>query len=123
MLRETKMIQSIQRESLVETLLNTLEAERYVRGPLLRTIVDELTAGEGLEIAADAARDILEAYYAGHLAEQDLTFRVGALRQLVQGLSAPPESGEVLISAARDALSRAVPRIGAISSSATASAA
>lgn len=118
------MMHSVQRETLVETLLNTLEAERYVRGPLLRTIVDELTAGEGLEIAADAARALLEAYHAGHLTEQELTFRVGALRQLVQGLSAPPESGAVLISAARDALSRAIPRIGGeVTSSATASAA
>jgi len=54
------MIQSIERASIVETLLNTLEAERYVRGPLLATIVDELSADAGLEIAAEAARAILQ---------------------------------------------------------------
>lgn len=101
-------MQSIQREALVETLLNSLEAERYVRGPLLLTVVDELSASEGLEIAAEAARAILEAFRGGELgAESEFALRIRALRQLVRALSAPPESGEVLIG---DALSRAVPR-------------
>ena len=38
------MIQSIQRGTIVEMLLNSLEAERYVRGPLLLNVVDELSA-------------------------------------------------------------------------------
>lgn len=103
---------SIQRETLVETLLNSLEVERYVRGPLLLTAVDELSASDGLEIAADAARAILEALYAGELdAQSEFAARIRALRQLVQALLAPPESGEVLIG---DALARAVPRYAAL---------
>jgi len=114
------MIQSIERASIVETLLNTLEAERYVRGPLLATIVDELSADAGLEIAAEAARAILQGLRSGSLAEADFGARVGALRDLVTALSAPPESGEVLIDAA---LSRAVPRHAAAVVEAAASAA
>ncbi|MDB5213657.1 MAG: hypothetical protein JWO86_1584 [Myxococcaceae bacterium] len=101
------MIHSIERATSVETLLNTLEAERYVRGPLLATIVDELSADAGLEIAAAAARAILDGLRAGAFGESEFVARVSALRDLVQALSAPPESGEVLIDAA---LSRAVPR-------------
>lgn len=114
------MIKSIERASLVETLLNTLEAERYVRGPLLATIVDELSADAGLEIAAEAARAILHGLRAGGFSEAEFGDRVGALRDLVQALSAPPESGEVLIDAA---LSRAVPRHAAVAVEAAASAA
>jgi hypothetical protein len=105
------MIHSIERATLVETLLNTLEAERYVRGPLLATIVDELSADAGLEIAAAAARAILDGLRSGGLVESEFAARVSALRDLVQALSAPPESGEVLIDAA---LSRAVPRHAAL---------
>lgn len=114
------MIQSIERVTIVETLLNTLEAERYVRGPLLATIIDELSTDVSLEIAAEAARAILEGLRAGKLPETEFVSRVSALRDLVQALSAPPESGEVLIDAA---LSRAVPRHGAVVSEAAASAA
>jgi hypothetical protein len=101
------MIKSIERASIVETLLNTLEAERYVRAPLLATIVDELSADASLEIAAEAARAILHGLRGGVFSEAEFGDRVSALRDLVQALSAPPESGEVLIDAA---LSRAVPR-------------
>jgi hypothetical protein len=108
------MIQSIQRETIVETLLNTLEAERYVRGPLLATIIDELSKDSDLTMAAEAARSILAALRSGQLANEPASafaVRVGALRQLVQGLSAPPESGEVLIREARNVLAHALPRI------------
>lgn len=107
------MISSIQRETILETLLNTLEAERYVRGPLLATIIDELSKDADLEMAADAARGILAALRSGQLAtEMPSAFatRVAALRQLVRGLSAPPESGEVLIREARNVLAHAHPR-------------
>ena len=114
------MIQTIERATIVETLLNTLEAERYVRGPLLATIVDELSADAGLEIAAEAARAILQGLRSGSLKEAEFTVRVSALRDLVAALSAPPESGEVLIDAA---LSRAVPRHTAAAVEAAASAA
>ncbi len=106
------MIQSIERATIVETLLNTLEAERYVRGPLLETIADVLSADAALEVAAEAARAILEGLRSGRLVEADFTARVGALRDLVLALSSsPPESGEVLIDAA---LARAVPRYCAL---------
>lgn len=101
------MIQSIPREAIVETLLNTLEAERYVRGPLLGTIADELSAARGLEVAADAARAILVRLEAGQLGESEFASRVASLRQLVQALSAAPESSE---GQTREALARAVPR-------------
>jgi hypothetical protein len=114
------MIQSIRKASIVETLLNTLEAERYVRGPLLATIVDELSADAGLEIAAEAARAILQGLQSGTLRESEFGARVSALRDLVQALAAPPESGEVLIDAA---LSRALPRYSALAAEPAASAA
>ncbi len=78
---------TMQRETTVETLLNTLEAERYVRGPLLLTIVDELSGREGLEGAADAARRILEGLESGELGEADFVTRIAALRQLVRALA------------------------------------
>lgn len=79
-------------ETLVDTLLNTLEAERYARGPMLLTIVDELCAGGGFEAAADAAVTILEGLEAGTLSELEFAPRVRALRHLVRALSTPPES-------------------------------
>jgi hypothetical protein len=79
------VLQRPERTAIVETLLNTLEAERYVRGPLLATIADELSAaGEGLELAAGAARSILERWEAGQLAESELTAGIRALRPLVR---------------------------------------
>jgi hypothetical protein len=114
------MIQSIHRASIVETLLNTLEAERYVRGPLLATIVDELSADAGLEVAAEAARAILQGLQSGALRESEFGARVSALRDLVQALGAPPESGERLIDAA---LSRALPRQAALAAEPAATAA
>jgi hypothetical protein len=107
------MTHSIQRETIVETLLNTLEVERYVRGALLATIIDELSKDEELAMAAEAARSILAALRAGKLEGEPpsaFAIRVGALRQLVQGLTAPPESGEVLIREARNVLAHVFPR-------------
>ena len=88
------VIRSIERSAIVETLLNSLEAERYVRGPLLATIADELSAaGEDLEEAAGVARSILEGWQAGRLGESEFTARVRALRPLVQLRQGAPESG------------------------------
>ena len=79
------VIQSIERTAIVETLLNSLEAERYVRGPLLATVVDELSAsGEELAMAAVTARGILQRWEAGQLDDPELTACVSALRPLVQ---------------------------------------
>jgi hypothetical protein len=108
---------SMPRLTLVETLLNTLEAERYVRGPLLRTIVDELSCDAGLEMAAEAARAIVDCLDSGQLGESELGSRIAALRGLVQALSAPPESG-VRAKEVPEALARAAPRHGATASAA-----
>ena len=78
------MSQTTRRETHVETLLNTLEVERYVRCPLLNTIVDELSGAKGLEAAADAARAMLEGLESGRLKEPEFVVRVAALRTLVQ---------------------------------------
>jgi hypothetical protein len=89
------IIQSFQRRAIVETLLNSLEAERYVRGPLLATVADELSAaGEGLEAAACVARTILERWQAGRLAEAELAFRIRSLRPLIEAHWVPAQSSE-----------------------------
>jgi hypothetical protein len=111
------MNHSMPHVTLVETLLNTLEAERYMRGPLLLTIVDELSADEGLELAADAAREIASGLQVGALGESEFKARIVALRHLVQALSAPPES-EVRVKEVPEALARAAPRHGATASAA-----
>ena len=100
------MIQSMPRETIVETLLNTLEAERYVRVPLLNTIVDELCTREGLEKAAELARSILDRLQSGELVEAEFVARIEALRQLVQRPFGPDSQ------ASREALARG-PRPGA----------
>lgn len=99
-------MQSTQR-GLVETLLNTLEVERYVRGPLLATIADELSAAVGLDRAAEEARAILARLESGELGEAEFIARVTALRHMVHTLAAGPVSGEATIG---ETLSRAVPR-------------
>ncbi len=86
------MIQSMHGETIVGTLLNTLEAERYARGPVLLAIVDELCASGGLEVAADAALAILEDLERGKLSELDFAPRVRLLRQRVQALSVRDDS-------------------------------
>jgi hypothetical protein len=89
------IIQSTHRRAIVETLLNSLEAERYVRGPLLATVADELSAGgEGFEVAAGAARSLLEGWQAGRLAEAEFAARVRALRPLVQARWVPVQSSD-----------------------------
>ncbi len=108
------MIQSMRPETIVETLINTLEAERYVRGPLLLTIVDELSCAKCFAPAAQAARAILESLESGQLAESEFASRVEALRQLVHTAMAP-ESGERLVA---DGLVRAVPHLRASASAA-----
>lgn len=110
------MIQSMRPETIVETLLNSLEAERYVRGPLLHNIVDELSCSPCFAPAASAARAMLEMLETGRLIESEFAVRVDALRQLVHALGAP-ESGEVLV---RDSLARAVPQVAAHASTASA---
>jgi hypothetical protein len=77
------MIQSIPRDAIIDTLLNTLEAERYVRGPLLLEVIGELEAAKRAEAAA-AARTLLE-----NVDDEKFPDSVRELRQIV---SAGPRS-------------------------------
>ena len=100
------MIQSIQRETIVEMLLNSLEAERYVRGPLLLNIVDELSGSEALAPAAEMARRLLSTMTAGALTESDFQRQLALLRGCVHRLT---RTG--LVDASASALARTTPRI------------
>jgi hypothetical protein len=82
------MIKSIPHEVVVDTLLNSLAAERYVRGPLLLTLIDELGASDALRPAADVARDVLARVEAKTLTEADFARHVDAIRGLVHGRTA-----------------------------------
>ena len=77
------MIQSIPRGArwrIVETLLNTLEVERYVRGPLLLNIIDELSASESWRPAVEMARRLVKRLEAGPISDTDFRERLGELR-------------------------------------------
>lgn len=89
------MSPSIHGERIVETLLNALEVERYVRGPLLATVVAELSAARGLGVAADMARTTLERLDSGTLEELEFRARICALRQLVLAVDAPVVPAEL----------------------------
>jgi hypothetical protein len=73
---------SIRRSRLVDTLLNALEAERYMRGALLLTIIDELGQDAELVGAAQAARLLMIDIDA--LPEDALAERVDGIRQLIR---------------------------------------
>lgn len=73
--------------TIVEMLLNTLEAERYVRGPLLCNIVDELSTSESYEPAADLARALLAEIGRGPVADAVFHAKLGELRECVRHVS------------------------------------
>jgi hypothetical protein len=81
------MIQSIHCGTIVESLLNTLEAERYVRGPLLCNIVDELSASESYAPAATLARELLAEIERGPLSDAVFHAKLGELRECVRNAS------------------------------------
>ena len=70
---------------MIETLLNTLEAERYFRGALLLTIADELKTA-GLEPAADVAEALLEKVETRRISEHEFADEVRTLRIVVRSL-------------------------------------
>ena len=80
------MILNMQRERILDTLLNTLEAERYVRGPLLLEVLDQLE-DERLEPAAAFARRMLQGIQTGRICDAEFNGKVAELRQLVHGRS------------------------------------
>ena len=92
------MIQSIHCGTIVEMLLNSLEAERYVRGPLLCNVVDELSMNESYAPAVDLARALLADIEKGPVADVVFQSRLRELRECVQSLG-------------RTALARTTPRI------------
>ncbi len=100
------MIQTIQRGTIVEMLLNSLEAERYVRGPLLLTIVDELSATDTFAPAAEMARHLLATLDDGALGDDDFRRALHELRLRVQSLSCAG-----LAQAPAEALARTTPRL------------
>lgn len=78
------MIQSIHCGTIVEMLLNSLEAERYVRGPLLCNVVDELSVSESYAPAADLARALLEDIARGPVSDDIFHAKLGELRECVR---------------------------------------
>ncbi len=86
---------TLHRGTLVETLLNALEAERYVRASLLLTVIDELSAAEPLAPAAACAERLLAALETAAVGDAEFVLRVTELREMVRELSAAasPESG------------------------------
>lgn len=100
------MIQSIQRGTIVEMLLNSLEAERYVRGPLLLNIVDELSGSDTFAPAAEMARSLLATMEAGRLSDSEFRIQLEELRSCVKKLS---RTG--LAEAPTEALARTTPRL------------
>lgn len=81
------MIQSIHCGTIVEMLLNTLEAERYVRGPLLCNVVDELSANESYAQAAEIARALLVDIEHGSVSDAVFHAKLGELRECVRSVS------------------------------------
>lgn len=79
---------------MIETLLNTLEAERYVRGPLLLTIADELKAA-GLVPAAHVAEALLLRVEDRSLTEREFASEVNTLRLVVRSLATAPRATTV----------------------------
>jgi hypothetical protein len=81
------MIQSLHVGTIVEMLLNSLEAERYVRGPLLCNVVDELSANASYAPAADLARALLEELERSPVPDVVFRAKLGELRECVRSLA------------------------------------
>ncbi len=77
------MIESIPRDAIVDMLLNSLVAERHVRGPLLLTLIDELGGRDDYRIAAEAARDVLARIEDKSIGEAEFALRVDEIRGLI----------------------------------------
>jgi hypothetical protein len=79
------MIRSIRRQTLLETLINTLEAERYLRKPILVEVLDELDAAGDLVPAANHARKMLAGLQSGASSPAEFDGMLTELRSLVRG--------------------------------------
>ena len=80
------MMHSIHRETHVETLLNSLSAERHMRSALLSTIIDELAGDPRMADAAEAAQAMLADV--ADLSDEALLERIDALRHLTSSVTA-----------------------------------
>ncbi|MDB4941168.1 MAG: hypothetical protein JWP97_702 [Labilithrix sp.] len=78
------MTYALDREQLLDTLLNCLAVERYTRAPLLSTIVDELSLSDQLSDAYAAASAMLLRLTTGQLVESEYAREVEAVRKLVR---------------------------------------
>lgn len=67
---------------MVDSLLNSLEAERHLRAPLLEIFIDQIAADPELERARRSAQDLLETLSVDALSHQDFVRRIGHLRRL-----------------------------------------
>jgi hypothetical protein len=85
------MIQSIERDRHLDTLLNTLEVERYVRAPLLLEVLDIL--GESKEDAAELARRMLDELATGNVRDEEFRGELEQLRGLVHAVRPTPTDG------------------------------
>jgi len=74
------MIQSIDRSTLVEMLLNSLAAERYIRRPLLVEIIGELSTSSRFHPARRSARALLERLDRGDLSDAELSLAIQDVR-------------------------------------------
>ncbi len=79
------MMHSFHHETHVETLLNSLAAERHIRSALLSTLIDELEADPGLAVAAEAARAMSSDV--ATLSDGALRQRIEVLRHLVRAVT------------------------------------
>jgi hypothetical protein len=88
------MIRSIQHDRMVETLLNALETERYVRRPLLLEIIGELSTSQQFEPARGSARRLLERLETGDVTQAELGRAIAELRQLAREAAADGRRGD-----------------------------
>ncbi len=73
---------SLSQNALLSTMLNSLEAERHARAPLLLAILDEIEGVADLEVATRAARALLADL--PRLDTASFAGRVEALRRAVR---------------------------------------
>ncbi|MCL2776939.1 MAG: hypothetical protein FWD73_02970 [Polyangiaceae bacterium] len=81
------MAQCIERDAIIEPLLNSLEVERHMRGPLLVSLLAELSTCMKLSPAFVLASSMLRSFEEGALDDIAFGGQLDALRALVRTLS------------------------------------
>ena len=77
------MIQSIRRETIALGLLNTLESERYVRGPLLAEVIDAIVQDERFGHAVRNAYALLDRVERRAINDAEFKHAVDELRYMI----------------------------------------